>query len=207
MAKAIALLTEQKVAQAEPQTKSRKLFDGLGLYLEVMPTGTKVWRMKFRQPNRKEDRLTFGHYPEVSLELARSRCLAARKMLDEGQDPRTEFNAAHIRLPKRLWRSRPLPPAIKAGKVERRASHVGMQAVERIRLLAFPALSRISTDERVRSDMLAMLEKIQQERAAEVIDVLYDYCADIIFGCLELGMDEDDLIEAMRDARVAQRRR
>lgn len=207
MAKAIALLTEQQVAQAEPQKKSRKLFDGLGLYIEVMPTGTKVWRMKFRQPNRKEDRLTFGHYPEVSLELARSRCLVARKMLDEGQDPRAEFNAAHMRLPKRLWRSRPLPPAIKAGKVERRASHVGMQAVERMRLLAFPVLSRVSTDERVRSDMLALLEKIQQECAAEVIDVLYDYCADIIFGCLELGMDEDDLIEAMRDARVAQRRR
>ena len=75
MAKAIALLSKQQVAQTQPQTKSRKLFDGLGLYLEVMPTGPKVWRMKFRQPNRKEDRLTYGHYPEVSLELA----LAARK--------------------------------------------------------------------------------------------------------------------------------
>lgn len=207
MPRRIEPLTEQQLIQAAPGEKPFKLFDGYGLYVEVMPTGTKVWRMKFRQPNRKEDRLTFGHYPEVSLELARSRCLTARKMLDEGQDPRTEFNAAHMRLPKRLWRSRPLPPAIKAGKVERRASHVGMQAVERMRLLAFPVLSRVSTDERVRSDMLALLEKIQQECAAEVIDVLYDYCADIIFGCLELGMDEDDLIEAMRDARVAQRRR
>ncbi len=149
--------------------------------------------MKFRQPNRKEDRLTFGHYPEVSLELARSRCLAARKMLVEGHDPRTDFNAAHIRLPKRLWRSRPLPPAINAIKVERCASHVGMQAVERMRALAFPALSRFSADERVQSDMLAMLVKIQKERATEMIDVLYDYCADIIFGCLELGIDEDAL--------------
>ena len=55
--------------------------------------------------------------------------------------------------------------------------------------------------------MQAMLEKIQKERSVEVIDLLYDYCADIIFGCLGLGIDEDDLIEAMRDARMAQRRR
>ncbi|WP_162995556.1 hypothetical protein [Janthinobacterium agaricidamnosum] len=112
-----------------------------------------------------------------------------------------EFNVAHMRPPKPLRRSRPLPPVMNVRKVERCASHVGMQA------LAFPALSRVPTDERVRIDMLAMLEKVQKERAAEVIDVLYDYCADIIFACLELGMDEDDLIEAMRDARVAQRRR
>lgn len=207
MPRRIEPLTEQQLIQAEPGDKPFKLFDGYGLYVEVMPTGTKAWRMKFRQSNRKEGRLTFGHYPEVSPELARSRCLAARKMLDEGQDPRTEFNAAHIRLPKRLWRSRPLPPAMDRRKVGRCASHVGMHAVERMRAQAFPALSRVSADERMRSDMLAMLEKVQKERAAEVIDVLYDYCADIIFDCLELGIDEDALIEAMADARVAQRRR
>ena len=134
MAKAIALLTEQQVAQAEPQTKSRKLFDGLGLYLEVMPTGTKVWRMKFRQSNQKEERLTFVHYSEVSLEFARSRRSVARKMLDEGQDPRTEFNAAHMRPPKRFRRRRLLPPAVDARKVERCASHVGTLAVERMRV-------------------------------------------------------------------------
>ena len=73
MAKLIACLTEQQVAEAEPRSKSHKLFDGSGLYLEVMPTETKVWRMKFRQLNKKDQTLTFGHYPEGSLDLARSR--------------------------------------------------------------------------------------------------------------------------------------
>lgn len=207
MAKAIVLLTEQQVAQAEPQTKSRKLFDGLGLYLEVMPTGTKAWRMKFRQPNRKEDRLTFGHYPEVSLELARCRCLAARKMLDEGQDPRTGFNAARIRLPKRLLQNRPLPAAMATRKVGHCASQVGRQAVERLHGLVFPALSRVAAEEGVRSDIHIMLKKIQKERSAEAINMLYDYCADIIFCCLELGIGEDDLMETMMDARIVQRRK
>ena len=207
MAKLIACLTEQQVAEAEPRSKSHKLFDGSGLYLQVMPTGTKVWRMKFRQLNNKEQTLTFGHYPEVSLELARSRRVVARKMLEEGKDPRPEFKVAHTCPPKRLRQNCPLPPAMNARKVERCATHIGTQAVEWMWALVFPALSRVSADERVRSDMLAMVEKIQKERANEVIEMLYGYCADIIFGCLELGMDEDDLIEAMRDARVVQRHR
>ena len=91
--------------------------------------------------------------------------------------------------------------------MERCVSQVGRQALERLHGLVFPALSRVEADESVRSDMQAMLEKIQKERSVEVIDLLYDYCADIIFGYLGLGIDEDDLIEAMRDARVAQRRR
>ena len=205
MAKLIACLTEQQVAEAEPRSKSHKLFDGSGLYLEVMPTGTKVWRMKFRHLNKKDQTLTFGHYPEVSLELARSRRSVARKMLEEGKDPRPEFRVAHTCPPKRLRQNRPLPPAMNARKVERCATHIGTQAVEWMWALVFPALSRVCADERVRSDMLAMVEKIQKERANEVIEMLYGYCADIIFSCLEFGMDEDALIEAMTDARVMQR--
>lgn len=207
MAKLIACLTEQQVAEAEPRSKSHKLFDGSGLYLQVMPTGTKVWRMKFRQLNNKEQTLTFGHYPEVSLELARSRRSVARKMLEEGKDPRPEFKVAHTCPPKRLRQNRPLPPSMNAKKVERCATHIGTQAVEWIWALVFPALSRVCADERVRSDMLTMVEKIQKERANEVIEMLYGYCADIIFSCLEFGMDEDALIEAMTDARAMQRRR
>ena len=207
MAKLIACLTEQQVAEAEPRSKSHKLFDGSGLYLQVMPTGTKVWRIKFRQLNNKEQTLTFGHYPEVSLALARSRRSVARKMLEEGKDPRPEFKIVHTCPPKRLRQNRPLPPAMNARKVERCATHIGTQAVEWMWALVFPALSRVSADERVRSDMLAMVEKIQKERANEVIEMLYGYCADIIFSCLEFGMDKDALIEAMTDARVMQRRR
>ena len=94
-----------------------------------------------------------------------------------------------------------------ARKVERCATHIGTQAVEWMWALVFPALSCVCADERVRSDMLAMVEKIQKERTNEVIEMLYGYCADVIFSCLEFGMDEDALIEAMTDARVMQRRR
>lgn len=207
MPRRIDPLTEQQLIQAEPGDKPFKLFDGYGLYVEVMPTGSKIWRMKFRQKDGTENALTFGHYPEVSPTLARCRRAVARQMLHDGLDPRTEFDAAHMRPPKPVRRHRLLPVAMDDRKVERSVSQVGRQALERLNGFVFPALSRVEADEGVRSDMQAMLEKIQKERSVEVIDLLYDYCADIIFGCLGLGIDEDDLIEAMRDARVAQRRR
>lgn len=57
------------------------------MYLEVMPSGSKVWRMAYRQPSGKNNRLTFGPYPEISLLDARTKCAAARKLLAEGIDP------------------------------------------------------------------------------------------------------------------------
>ncbi|MCC7701655.1 DUF4102 domain-containing protein [Janthinobacterium sp. GW460P] len=207
MPRRIEPLTEQQLIHAEPGDKPFRLFDGYGLYVEVMPTGSKIWRMKFRQKDGKENALTFGHYPEVSPTLARCRRAVARQMLHDGLDPRTEFDAAHMRSPKPVRRHCLLPVAMDDRKVERCVSQVGRQALERLHGLVFPALSRVEADESVRSDMQAMLEKIQKERSVEVIDLLYDYCADIVFGCLGSGIDEDDLIEAMRDARVAQRRK
>lgn len=43
--------------------------------------------MKFRQPNGKENRLSFGKYPDVSLEQARQKRDEARKLKAAGIDP------------------------------------------------------------------------------------------------------------------------
>ncbi|WP_436407181.1 Arm DNA-binding domain-containing protein [Burkholderia diffusa] len=38
-------LTEMQVGKAKPAEKSYRLADGKGLYLEVMPNGSRYWRM------------------------------------------------------------------------------------------------------------------------------------------------------------------
>ena len=58
--------------KAKPKDKPYTLADGDGMYLEISPTGSKIWRMAYRQPNGKNTRLTFGPYPEVSLLDARA---------------------------------------------------------------------------------------------------------------------------------------
>jgi hypothetical protein len=72
MPKRVVPLTDLQVRSAKPGDKSHKLFDGGGMYLEVMPTGSKIWRMKYRQANDKPNTLTFGPYPGITLAAASS---------------------------------------------------------------------------------------------------------------------------------------
>jgi len=69
-----------------------KHFDGGGLYLHVMPTGSRLWRMKYRHAGR-EDTLTFGEFPEVTLAEVRQRREWARGLLRDGADPKAERRA------------------------------------------------------------------------------------------------------------------
>ena len=79
-------LTDLKIRKAKPTDKPYRMADGKGLYLEVMPNGSRYWRMKYRF-DEKEKRAAFGVYPEVSLAEAREKCLVARKLLTTGIDP------------------------------------------------------------------------------------------------------------------------
>jgi len=80
------MLTELQCRKAVPAEKPYKLADEKGLYLFVTPTGFKSWRFKYRF-ERKEKRLTFGPWPEVSLREARDRRDDARRVLRDGIDP------------------------------------------------------------------------------------------------------------------------
>jgi len=93
MPKLVTPLTDAQVKNAKPKLKSYKLSDGAGLYLEVMPTGSKLWRMKFKRANGKESRLAFGAYPEISLAEARDKRTTARKLANEGIDLADHRNA------------------------------------------------------------------------------------------------------------------
>lgn len=79
-------LNARQVDAAKPREKAYKLTDGAGLYLEVVPSGSRYWRMKYRF-NGKEKRMAFGVYPAVSLAQARALRDEAKKKLAEGIDP------------------------------------------------------------------------------------------------------------------------
>ena len=86
-------LTDTAIRNAKAAEKTRKMFDGGGLYLEVTPNGGKWWRLKYRFGG-KEKRLSVGVYPGVSLKDARDRRDEARKLLANEIDP-SEYRKAH----------------------------------------------------------------------------------------------------------------
>ena len=89
------MLTETAIRAAKPREKSYKLFDGLGLYLEIAATGSKLWRLKYRHDGR-ENRLALGAHPDTSLKQARERRDAARRQLAAGIDPSSQRQAEKL---------------------------------------------------------------------------------------------------------------
>lgn len=88
-------LTARQVETAKPKEKTYKLADGMGLYLEVTPRGSKYWGMKYRRPSEtKEDRLAFGVWPAVALADARAKRDEAKRLLAKGIDPKAEQKGA-----------------------------------------------------------------------------------------------------------------
>ena len=80
------MLTVKELDNAKPKDKPYKLADGDGLYIHVMPSGAKYWRMKYRVGG-KEKLLSFGVYPEVRPPEARDKAKAARGLIRAGTDP------------------------------------------------------------------------------------------------------------------------
>jgi len=87
MPKMVPPLTQLQIRNAKPKDKPYKLADGGGLYLEVTPAGGKHWRMKYRQPNGKENKLHLGAFSAVSLADAREKRDSAKQLLATGADP------------------------------------------------------------------------------------------------------------------------
>ena len=74
------------MSAAEPGPAQHKLFDGGGLFLQVMPNGAKYWRLKYRVAG-KERQCSLGVYPAVTLGEAREAGDQVRVLLAAGKDP------------------------------------------------------------------------------------------------------------------------
>ena len=96
MPKLATPLTDIQVRNAKPKDKPYTMADGGGMYLEVAPTGSKIWRMSYRQPSGKNNRLTFGPYPEVSLLDARQKRMDAKKQRAAGIDPAQALSGGKV---------------------------------------------------------------------------------------------------------------
>jgi len=86
-------LTDRAIKALKPREKPYKAADGEGLYIEVTPAGGKLWRLKYRFGG-KENRLSFGPWPDITVEAARDKAAEARAVLREGKDPARGHRAA-----------------------------------------------------------------------------------------------------------------
>lgn len=79
-------LTDTGIKALKPRTAAYAKADGHGLVIEVLPTGSKVWRLRYRLSGRQE-KVTIGPYPEFTLAEARDKAAEMRRLVARGESP------------------------------------------------------------------------------------------------------------------------
>lgn len=91
---AINKLTDRYIQNLKPSEKKTKHSDGAGLSLVVLPSGTKVWQLKYAGPDDGKEKVqSYGQWPIVTLAMARGMREESKRLLVQGIDPMTQREA------------------------------------------------------------------------------------------------------------------
>jgi integrase len=91
------MLSKLLIEKTKHGSKTIRLWDGRGMYLEISPKGGKWWRFKYWFGG-KERRMSLGVYPDVNLADAREKREEARRKVAAGVDPGEQRKAEAIAL-------------------------------------------------------------------------------------------------------------
>jgi integrase len=201
MPKIVTPLTDTQVKNAKPKDKPYKLADGGGLYLEVMPTGSRLWRMKIRQASGKEGRLAFGSYPEVTLAEAREKREVARRQKANGIDPaqakriektsKAIANANTFEAVAREWHE---------NRLETWQPRTAKNVLHRLEKDVFPSIGRYPIAEIKAPVMLDVLRQIEKRGALDMAKRQGQVCGQIFRYAIACGKTDTDPVPSLRGA-------
>ena len=199
MARLIKPLTAVQVQNAKPKDSMYKMFDGGGLFLQVNSSGGKYWKMKYRKVDGKEGLLTFGGYPEISLEQARRMRDEARAQRASGLDPgivRQEEKAEHrtrasntFEAVSREWME------VHATKVKAQTLHIYRVLLEKS---VFPLIGKRPIAEMKAPDFLALLRRLEEQKQLYSVKRISIVCGMIMRFAVAAGKAEADPTPALR---------
>jgi integrase len=86
-------LTDTAIRALKPKAKRYSRADERGLVLEVFPTGGMLWHYRYRL-NGRQERVTLGRYPALSLKLARAERDKRETLVAQGQSPAVQKRLA-----------------------------------------------------------------------------------------------------------------
>nr|WP_315467889.1 integrase arm-type DNA-binding domain-containing protein [uncultured Undibacterium sp.] len=201
MPKIITPLTDKQALNAKPRVKNYKLSDGGGLYLEITKTGSKLWRMKIRQANGKEGRLSFGSYPSVSLAVARSKREAAKAQIAKDIDPaqakriakitKATDNANTFETIARAWHQ---------NRSETWQERTAKNVLHRLEKDVFPVIGKLPIKEIKAPLMLDLLRQIENRGAIDMAKRQGQVCGQIFRFAIAEGKAEFDPVPSLRGA-------
>lgn len=191
-------MTEVAIKGAKPAARRYKLGDAHGLYLEVMPTGSKSWRWKYRFGGA-EKRLTFGPWPLISLKQARERRDEARRLLLQGIDPGMARREARAQVRygetfeaiARSWHESKRP-----GLSPRYAG----QVLTRLEANVFPQFGKLPLREVTAPIVLEALRRIEGRGAMTMAQEVRGHVSEVFVWAIAAGLAETDPAAIIRKA-------
>lgn len=195
-----SLNSDAEVRNAQARSKAYKLSAGGSLYLEIMPSGARYWRWKYRYAG-KEKRLALGVYPAVSLKQARAERDKARLLLATGSDPSLRKQVAKLR--GRLEAERTFEVTARewlALQKAKLAKSTFEKAVWTFEKLAFPWLGKIPMAAIEPADVLATLRRVEMRGRHETTHRLKQRIAQVFRYAIVIGICKTNPASELKDA-------
>jgi integrase len=200
MARLVKPLTATQITNAKPKTAPYKLFDGGGLYLQVTPAGGKHWKMKYIKESGKEGLLSFGSFPELSLEQARRMRDEARSQKAAGLDPGTVKRQAKE---EKQSQAKNTFRAITNSWLELERSKITSNSIRTYEVIIdkylLPPLGDIPIKHIRPADFLETIRKIEEKGIFATSRRASHICSKVMRYAIALGIVEIDPIPSIRD--------
>jgi len=185
---------------AKGRDKPYKISAGGGLYLEVMPNGSKYWRMKYRFDG-KEKRLAFGVFDTVGVKDACDKRDEAKKLLSNGVDPAVYKKEAEAQRKREVINTfekiaREWHEAKKIQWSEKYATTI----MNRLETDVFPEIGSVPIINVDAPVLLEMLRKIEGRGVYETTRRALQYCGQILRYGVAIGCAERDCTPDLKDA-------
>jgi len=195
-------LSDTACRTAKAKDKTYKKADGGGLYLEILPSGGKYWRMKYRFAG-KEKRLSFGVYPIVTLAEAREEREKAKKLLAKDIDP-----SAHKKSQKRktILQSQNTFKAVALewheNQIPRWSEKHTESVLRKLHTDIFPYIGERPITEIDAPEILDVLRKIEKRGAIDMAHRARQICGQVFRYGIATGRGKRDHAADLKDALV-----
>lgn len=185
-------LTDLQCKSAKPKEKPYKLSDGGGMFLDVRPSGSKYWRLKYRIYG-KEKLLAIGVYPEVSLADARGKRMDARRLISDNVDPSLEKKKkkalAKINSENNF---RAIAEEWFENRRTRWTENYALDIWKRLETDVLPSLGNYPVTDIKAPLILSVIRKIESRGAVEVAKRQLQKCGEIFRYAIGIGVAEVD---------------
>ena len=194
------VVTDAAIKALKPRAKTYRALHERGLYLQVEPTGSKLFRFKYRFQG-KEKIYALGRYPEVSLAEARAKRDALKLQLREGVDPAVErkrkkllgqeassnsfrdISELFLNKQQRIWSS---------------GHHLRMRRL--LETAVWPKIGSIPIADIKATDVLALLKKLEDREVFDTTHRAKSICSQVFDFAIQSGRCDQNPCSNLRGA-------